>query len=83
MLSQVSPLIALASLIAGVVGAFVGVKVTASSAKDMASKTAEIVNGLVTSVAVLQVQVTHLSDGLKAATEELDEFRASVRSQYQ
>jgi uncharacterized membrane protein YeaQ/YmgE (transglycosylase-associated protein family) len=83
MISQISPVLAIVTMIAGVVGAFVGVKITAASAKESATRTAEIVQGLVTSVAVLQVQVTHLTEGLKAAGEELDQLRETLRATLQ
>lgn len=82
-LSSVGPLIAIASLIAGVVGAFVGVRLTAASAKDTAEATARIVQDLGKSVAVLQVQVAYLADGLKSANVEMDRLRDGIRATYQ
>jgi uncharacterized membrane-anchored protein YhcB (DUF1043 family) len=62
-----APLIAVLSLIAGVVGSFVGVRFTANAAnetakesKHLVEETRDILGGMRTSVAVHEVRIGHL-----------------------
>lgn len=82
-LSQFAPLLSVLTVFAGIVGAAVGVKYTAAAAAKSAEKTAEIVSNLATSVAVLQVQVQHLTNGLAAANEEMSRFRDRLHASLQ